>query len=73
MPKLPIQGAVRDAAVTPREIQQLRDLLVAALLLVDGYLVEHVGTREDVTAAPEAIVAILATVADQLRKKRKAA
>ena len=47
--------------------------MMAAVLLVDAYLVEHLGSAEDVAAAPDAIMAILEAVADQLRKKRKPA
>lgn len=50
------------------EIQRGRQLLIAALLLFDAYVVEEVGTREEVESASRIIVALLAEIRDRLEK-----
>ena len=48
---------------------QTRQLLVGAVLLFDAYVVEQLGTEEDVEVAPDVIIALLAAVTERLQKK----
>ena len=47
---------------------QTRQLLVGAVLLYDAYVVERLGTDEDVEIAPDVIIALLAEVTERLQK-----
>jgi hypothetical protein len=55
--------------VKRRDVMRTRQLLVAALMLFDAYLVEELGTDDDVASAPRVIAALLEDVIDRLTAK----
>lgn len=83
MQVLPVQGALRDGGRRvmrgrPKPHRILRDelhlvehLLAAAQLLVEAYMVEQLGTEDDVRRAPHRIVAVLTVAGERLRSARE--
>jgi hypothetical protein len=52
-----------------RDVVHTRQLLVAALMLFDAYVVEELGSAEEVASAPRVIATLLAEVAECLGNK----
>jgi hypothetical protein len=67
-----VKGRPRADGTLRDEIHLVEQLVGAAQLLVEAYVVEQLGTEEDVNRAPHRIVALLTVAGERLRSAREA-